>query len=182
MRIQRVLVPVSVIVGHLLAGPDVPGRDQNQMRPAVNLKQLSLTISVQLRMIQQPAQTSRLGRRVNTIPHRLVLEKVHVAADARVPHVVLLAFLGRLVADHFAVVLADEIAAAKVLACEDRAALALHGPHLESVLASGQNGVLNPCPLLLLDIGFTLARALTNLKVVGDLAVAATSGTVDGEC
>ena len=60
-----------------------------------------------------------------------------------------------------------------MLGGEDAAALVLDVAHLEARLAHAHDGLLDGGALLLVDVRLALARALADLKVVGDLLVAA---------
>ena len=131
-----------------------------------------MAIPAQLAVIQQAPEPARLRRSVDTIRLGLVLEEVHIAANARVLTVHLLSLLGLLVADHFAGVLAHKVAFLKVARREHAAPFILDHFDFKTVLAHRFDARLDVLALLLLQVRLALAAALSDLKVVRDLLVA----------
>ena len=137
------------------------------MRLGVYLKEFGVAVAAQLGVVEQAAQSVGLGGRVYAVLLRLVLEEVHVAADARVGRVDLLALLGHLVADHVACVLAHEFAAFKVARGKHAAALVLDHLDFEALLAHLLDRLLHVFATLLVYVRLAFAGALADLKVVG---------------
>lgn len=172
MRGKGDFITVAIVVGHLLAGGNVPCGDEYYVRTCVGFEQLRLTIALEFRVIQQPAEPARFRRRIDAVRLGLVLKKVHVTSDCLVLSVHFLAFFGQLIADHFARVLANELAAREIACGKHGPALVFKYPNLQPVLFAVFDRLLDVLFAFLVQVGLALARTLANLKVVGDLAIA----------
>ena len=113
MSLNSSLVALAIVISELLADINVPSSDEDNIRPRRGLEELGLAVAVELRVIEEASEPISLGGRVYAHLLGLVLEEVHVAADACVLRVRLFALLSQRVRDHLARVLAYKVTAAE---------------------------------------------------------------------
>lgn len=84
---------VSIVVQEFFTCLNVPGSYEDEMRHTIDVMELGLTIAT-LAVINEPSQTIRFFRSIDTVGFAEVLEVVHVAACGWVLSIHSLSFLG----------------------------------------------------------------------------------------
>lgn len=119
------LAAVPIVVEQLLAGRDVPGGDEDEVRNPIDVVQLGLAVPA-LAVVDQPPQAVGLSSRIHAIGFAQILEIVHVAARGRVLCVQSLPLPGVSDLDEVSVVLYHKVSPGELLGGDHAPAFAIN--------------------------------------------------------